>query len=191
MSEQNVSEQNATTAEGPGPGTQGSPTPTVTYYQQLALKLDKLLADFTAEIPGYNDELSADPRKLHRLAKMPFVADMASVVEGNPALNAVEPNYVAQTRDTQQYSEVFRHMMGSLQGVVTRMDLIMRLREVNAGRGANRFYAIARRVSADNPNDTQLAAHMQRLKVTYKRPKTPAKKPPETPAAGKGGASAA
>lgn len=183
---------NATpTAEAPGPDTQGTPTPTVTYYQQLALKLDKLLADFTAEIPGYNDELPADPLKLHRPAKMPFVADMASVVEGNPVLTAVEPDYVAHTRDTQQYSEVFRHMMGSLQGVVTRMGLIMRVREVKAGRGANRFYAIAKRLSKDNPNDTQLGAHMQRLKVTYKRPKTTAKKPPDTPAAGKGGASAA
>ncbi len=186
-------EQKATTAtaDTPGPDTQGTPTPTVTYYQQLALKLDKLLADFTAEIPGYNDELPPDSHKLRRQAMAPFVADMASVVEGSPALSSVEPDYVAHTRDTQQYSEVFRHMMGSLQGVVTRMDLILRAREVKAGRGANRFYAIAKRVSADNPNDTQLGAHMQRLKTTYKRPKTPAKKPSDTPAAAKGGAAAA
>lgn len=165
-------------------------TPTITFYQQIAAKIAAAVNETVVQIPGYTDDLSEVARKARRVATPQFIELTLSAIESNEELGAAKPLDIVAARDAAQFDQAFQPLNDQLLGVVRRLELMMRVGDAKAGRGALQAYGIAQRLAL-NPNNTHLAVHVENLKAELKRPrkvkpssKTPPPAAPATPAGG-------
>ncbi len=177
-------------------------SPTITFYEQLAEQLSAAVEQTIVQIPGYNDDLSGVPKTARRLVTPQFIAMTVAATKSSEELTGVKQIDINQTRDDAQFSDAFQPLADLLRGFIRRVDLMMRVKDVRAGRSALAIYNIARRLTL-NSNNTKLAVHVANLKAELKRrrtkktattapaplPQTPAAPAPD--ASTKGGAPAA
>ena len=168
--------------------TQQPQPPTITLYQQIAANLHKAVTEAISQIPGYDDDLSMVGELSRRRVVPPAViAATVSAIETNGPLTTDDEPYVDETRKGQQFGEAFKPTVGLLAGVAQRIEFMMRCYDAMAGRGALRYYHVAKRL-AKNPNKSQLVTQVRLLRTLMPRRK--AKQEPDAPAQ-KGGAIAA
>ncbi len=179
-------------------------SPTTTFYDQLAAQLSAAVEQTISQIPGYNDDLSGIPKTARRLVTPQFIAMTVAATKSSEELTGVNQIDINQTRDDAQFSDAFQPLTDQLRGFVRRLDLMMKVKDVRAGRSALSVYHIARRLTL-NSNNTKLAVHVANLKAELKRkrtkktatttpapsPQTPAAPAPAPDASQKGGAPAA
>jgi hypothetical protein len=178
---QRIPRQRAAVAE-PAP----VPAPIITPYQKIAAQLTTAIAETVAQIPGYNDDLSGIPKRIRRSVSTDFLGMTMAAVDASTELQGVNQLDTIDCRDTLQFSQAFQPLMDQLLGVARRVDLLIRVREAKAGRGALGIYSIAQRVAL-NPNNTHIAVHVENLKAELRRkrigrqPKVPGGPAPTTP----------
>lgn len=169
----------------PAADPQAPSSPTTTFYQQIAAQLGASVDQSIEQIPGYHDDLSAMAKGVRRPVSNVFISMTVTAVEASDELTGVKQLDVEQTRDSGQFSEAFQPIIDQLKSVTSRLELMIRAKEVKAGRGALSIYSFAKRI-AKNPNNTHLAVHVANLKaeLNRKRPTKKSKaKPPATPPA--------
>jgi hypothetical protein len=179
----NTKEVVSTNASAADPQVPSSPT--TTFYQQIAGQLGASVSQTVEQIPGYHDDLSALGKRSRRLVTNKFISMTVTAVEASDELTGVKQLDVEQTRDSGQFSEAFQPLVDQLKSLTNRLELMMKAKEVKAGRGALAIYNIAKRLAKDT-NNTHLAVHVANLKAELNR-KRPARKakatPPVTPPA--------
>jgi len=169
-----------------------APAPVITAYQKIAAQLTTAIADTVAQIPGYKDDLSDIPRRIRRSVSADFLGMTVAAVDASTELQGVNQLDTNDCRDTLQFSQAFQPLIDQLLGVARRVDLLIRVREAKAGRGALGIYNIAQRV-ASNPNNTHLAVHVENLRAELRRKrigrqvKVPAGPVPNAPIPAPGG----
>lgn len=173
------STQAAVSASTPAVDPRTPPSPTITFYQQLAAQLSASVTQTIEQIPGYHDDLSGLAKKARRQVTSDFISMTVTAVEASEELTGVKQLDPVQTRDSEQFSDAFQPLSDLLISVARRLDLMIKAKDLKAGRGALAIYSIAQRL-AKNPNNTHLAVHVANLKAELKR-KRPSKKPKATP----------
>lgn len=164
-------------------------TPTITFYQQIAAKIAAAVNESVVQIPGYTDDLSEAARKARRVASPQFVELTLSAIESSEELGASKPLDIVAARDAAQFDQAFQPLKDQFLGVARRLELMMKVGDAKAGRGALQAYGIAQRLAL-NPNNAHLAVHVENLKAELKRPrkaKKSSKTPPSTPTTPAGG----
>jgi hypothetical protein len=176
MNEQ-TSQQSAVSEPVPAPG------PVITPYQKIAAQLGAAISETVAQIPGFDADLSDIPRRVRRTVSTEFLGMTVAAVDASSELQGVNQLDTIDCRDIIQFSQAMRPLVDQLLGVARRLDLLMRVREAKAGRGALGVYNIAQRVAL-NPNNTHVAVHVENLKAELRRTRVgrPAKVPPAPPA---------
>jgi hypothetical protein len=166
------------------------PSPIVTPYQQIAAQLGTAIKETVSQIPGYNDDLSEIAKRLRRPVSTEFLGLTVAAVDASSELQGVNQLDTTSCRDTLQFSQAFQPLIDQILGVARRVELLIRVREARAGRGALGIYNIAQRVAL-NPNNTHVAVHVENLRAELRRKrigrqsKTPATPPaPAEPAEG-------
>jgi hypothetical protein len=144
------------------------PAPVITPYQKIAGQLGTAISDMAAQIPGFNADLSDIPRRVRRTVSTEFLGLTVAAVDASSELQGVNQLDTVDCRDTLQFSQAMRPLVDQLLGVARRLDLLMRVREAKAGRGALGIYNIAQRVAL-NPNNTHVAVHVENLKAELRR----------------------
>ena len=158
---------------------QTPPSPTITFYQQLAAQLSASVTQTIEQIPGYHDDLSGLPKKARRQVTSDFISMTVTAVEASEELTGVKQLDPLKTRDSEQFSDAFQPLADLLISVARRLELMIKAKDLKAGRGALAIYSIAQRL-AQNPNNTHLAVHVANLKAELNR-KRPSKKPKASP----------
>jgi len=131
------------------------------------------------QIPGYHDDLSGLPKKARRQVTSDFISMTVTAVEASEELTGVKQLDPLKTRDSEQFSDAFQPLADLLISVARRLELMIKAKDLKAGRGALAIYSIAQRL-AQNPNNTHLAVHVANLKAELNR-KRPSKKPKASP----------
>jgi hypothetical protein len=145
-----------------------TPAPVITPYQALVAQLSKAINETVAQIPGYNDDLSGIRKDLRRPVSSIFVGLTVAAVEASSELQGVNQLDTTECRDTLQFAEAVQPMKDLLIGVARRLGLLLRVKEVKAGRGALVTYNIAKRI-VKNLNNTHLVVHVENLKAELRR----------------------
>jgi hypothetical protein len=145
-----------------------APAPVVTPYQKIAIQLVTAINETVAQIPGFNDDLSDIPKRLRRPVSAEFLGMTVAAVDASSELQGVNQLDTTDCRDTLQFSQAMQPLVDQLLGVARRLDLLMRVREAKAGRGALGIYNIAQRVAL-NPNNTHVVVHVENMKAELRR----------------------
>jgi hypothetical protein len=158
------------------------PDPVITPYQKIAAQLGAAINEAVGQIPGYHDDLSNVPKRLRRPVSTEFLGMSVAAVEAISELQGVNQLDTTECRDTLQFSQGIKPLSDQLRGTARRLDLMIRVKEARAGRGALGIYSIAQRVAL-NPNNTHVKVHVENLKAELRRPKRAGKpaKPPAEP----------
>lgn len=165
------------------------PTPVTTPYQKIAAQLGTAIKETVVQIPGYNDDLSDIAKRVRRPVSTEFLGMTVAAVDASSELQGVNQLDTIACRDTLQFSQAFQPLIDQILGVARRVDLLIRVRESKAGRGALGIYNIAQRVAL-NPNNTHVAVHVENLRAELRRkrigrqPKVPPAPAPASPAEG-------
>jgi hypothetical protein len=172
-----------------------APAPVITPYEKIAAQLVTAINDAVAQIPGYHDDLSDIPTPVRRTVSAKFLGMTMAAVDASSELQGVNQLDTLDCRDTLQFSQAIQPLIDQLLIVARRLDLIKRVREARAGRGARGIYNIAKRVAL-NPNNGHVAVHVENLKAELRRSRLsgrrvktappPAPKPPVATAEGGG-----
>ena len=170
----------------PAAGSPSESTPTTTFYQQLASKIASAVLETAAQIPGYSDDMFYTASTARRVASRKFVEMALSAVQSSEELTGVRQLDAAQVQDDLQFAQAFQPLADVLIGVAKRLGLMIRVKEAKTGRNALGSYNIAKRVAL-NPNNTQLAVHVENLKAELKRKRKQKSASPDTPVASAGG----
>ncbi len=169
----------AVSASTPAVDPQTPPSPTITFYQQLAAQLSASVTQTIEQIPGYHDDLSGLAKKSRRQVTSDFISMTVTAVEASEELTGVKQLDPLKTRDSEQFSDAFQPLADLLTSVARRLELMIKAKDLKSGRGALAIYSIAQRL-AKNPNNTHLAVHVANLKAELNR-KRHSKKPKATP----------
>jgi hypothetical protein len=159
----NITEQRNAVSE-PVP----APAPVMTPYQKIVAQLAAAINETVAQIPGFNDDLSNTPRRLRRPVSTAFLGMTLAAVDASGELQGVNQLDTMDCRDTLQFSQAMQPLIDQLVAVARRLNLLKRVREAKAGRGALSIYSIAKRVAL-NPNNTHVAVHVENLKAEMQR----------------------
>jgi hypothetical protein len=142
-----------------------APTPTVTYYQQLAEHFSKALDEIAALIPQMEGErpATADFIRSHQNIPIVFLGTAIAAVEQVPELQDVRKLDVARARDTLQFIEAFRPMLDKFTRIEKSLAFTLGSRKANLAADALQIYAIAKGVARD-PDASTAASIVQNLK---------------------------
>jgi len=157
------------------------PSPTITFYQQIAAQLSASVTQTIEQIPGYHDDLSGMRKRVRRQVTNDFISMTVTAVEASDELTGVKQLDPVQTRDGSQFSDAFQPLADLLISVAHRLELMIKAKDLKAGRGALAIYSIAKRL-ARNPNNTHLAVHVANLKAELKRKRPSRKQKANSPA---------
>jgi hypothetical protein len=163
-----------------------APAPVTTPYQTIAAQLGEAIKATVSQIPGFNVDLSDIPKRVRRSVSTDFLGMTVAAVDASSELQGVNQLDTLDCRDTLQFSQAMQPLVDQLVGVARRLNLLMRVREAKAGRGALGIYNIAQRVAL-NPNNTHIAVHVANLRAELRRthvgrqPKGPTPPTPTTP----------
>lgn len=149
------------------------PTPSPTYYGQLAATLIASIDQFTAAVPDFDNSQQVSKEFVARKRNLPpqFVNDAVSALIVSPELQAIRSLNAAEVLDDKQYVDAFapleRHLEGALKGV----RFAIGIRYARLGAGAQQIYAFAKTIARDR-STTALDVHVERMK----RSRTPGRR---------------
>jgi hypothetical protein len=144
------------------------PEPVITPYEKIAAQLGAAISDTVEQIPGFNADLSDLPKRVRRTVSIQFLGLTMAAVDASTELQGVNQLDLMDCRDTLQFSQAMRPLLTHLLGFARRLDLIIRVKEAKAGRGALGIYNISQRVAL-NPNNTHVAVHVENMRAELRR----------------------
>jgi len=158
----------AATAATPSDGTADPanlPTPTVTYYQQLADRFTKALDEIAAIIPKLEASHAATAPfvRSHLNVRMEFLATAIAAVEQVPELQGVNKLDVTAARDTLQFIEAFRPVQDKVTAFASSLKFTLASRKASLVADSLQIYSIAKGVARD-PGSADAASHVANLK---------------------------
>ena len=162
-------------------------TPSPTLYGELATSLSADLDQFTASVPGFDDETVTIEfvRRKQRIATA-FVSKAVGALFGNNELLAVKPLDAAETMDDKQYVDAMSPLVQKLGTVYKRLRFTVQVREARLTRKAQQIYGVAKELARDRET-APIAAHVAEMAKALKgRKSRQLAKPEETPAAAPG-----
>jgi len=141
------------------------PTPTVTYYQQLADTFLKSLDEIAATIPKLEATHAATAPfvRSHVNVRTEFLATAIAAVEQVPELQGVNKLDVTAARDTLQFIEAFRPVLDKVTAFTSSLKFTLASRKANLVADALQIYSIAKGVARD-PGSADAASHVANLK---------------------------
>ena len=162
-------------------------TPSPTLYGELATTLSADLDQFTASVPGFDDEtVTIDfVRRKQRIATV-FVNKAVAALFGSNELLAVKPLDAVETMDDKQYVDAMSPLVQKLGTVYQRLRFTVQVREARLARKAQQIYGVAKELARDRET-SEIKSHVNEMARALKARRTkPAAKPEETPAAAPG-----
>ena len=155
-----------------------TPTPTITFYQQLADEFMKELDDIAPIIPQLEAAhiSTANFVRSHLNVPNEFLATALAAVEQTPALQAVNKLDVLAARDTLQFIEAFRPVLDKVSAFANALKFTIASRKASLAADSLQIYDIAKGLARD-PGSAALASVVANLKRDLGRrgrPKTAA-----------------
>ena len=168
-------------SEVPAPQPVPLVTPSPTLYGELAAGLIAALDQFTASVPGFDDETVtvAFVRRKKRLSKA-FVNKAVGALFGNNELLAIKPLDAAEAMDDKQYVDAMFPVVQKLGTVFKRLGFTVDVREARLTRKAQQIYGVAKELARDR-EATPLNNQVDEMAKTRQRRAKPA--PKEAPPA--------
>jgi hypothetical protein len=141
------------------------PTPTVTYYQQVAEQFMKSLDEIVQIIPKLEASHVATATFVRTHLNIPneFLATAIASVEQHPTLQAVQKLDPATARDTLQYIEAFRPVLDKVTAFQRALWFTLGSRKALLAADALQIYDVAKGLSRD-PGSADMASHVANLK---------------------------
>jgi hypothetical protein len=172
-----IPNRTAAAADGTPPDPAGTPSPTITHYQQLADQFSKALDDISAIIPKLESTHVATANFVRSHLNVPteFLATAIAAVEQVPELQSVNKLDVAAARDTLQFIEAFRPVQDKVTAFAASMKFTMSSKKASLAADALQIYSIAKGVARD-PGSAGVASIVSNLKRDLGRrgrPKNP------------------
>jgi hypothetical protein len=175
------------TTTPPAPGT---PTPTVTHYQQVAAEFMSALDEISQIIPKLEAIHVSTANLVRSRLNVPneFLATVTAAVEQVPELQAIQKLDVNAAHDTLQFLEAFRPVRDKVDAFAKNLKYTMDSRKAKLATDSLLTYDVAKGLARD-PNSATIAslvANMKRDLGRRGRPKTPLALRKTTPAPGIG-----
>jgi hypothetical protein len=160
-----IPKRSAAAVDGTLPDPAGTPSPTITHYQQLADQFSKALDDIVAIIPKLESTHAATANFVRSHLNVPtvFLATAIAAVEQVPELQSVNKLDVAAARDTLQFNEAFRPIQDKITAFAASLKFTMSSRKANLAADALQIYSIAKGVARD-PGSAGVASIVANLK---------------------------
>jgi len=167
----------AAAVDGTPPDPAGTPSPTLTHYQQLADQFSKALDDIVAIIPKLESTHIATANFVRSHLNVPteFLATAIAAVEQVPELQSVNKLDVAAARDTLQFIEAFRPVQDKVTAFASSLKFTMSSRKATLAADALQVYSIIKGLARD-PGSAGIASFVANLKRDLGRrgrPKNP------------------
>jgi hypothetical protein len=165
-------------------------TPSPTLYGELATGLITDLDQFSANVPGFDDEtVTTDFVRRKQRISPEFINRAVGALFGDGELLAVKSLNAAEAMDDKQYIDAMLPVEQKLLVVYRRLRFTIRIRQARLARTAQQIYGIAKELARDRDTSTinlhvQDMAKVKNVKVVQRKTK-----PDEAtkPAAGKEG----
>jgi hypothetical protein len=178
----------------PGDGTTtppvGTPTPTVTHYQQVAAEFMSALDEISQIIPKLEAIHVSTANLVRSRLNVPneFLATVTAAVEQVPELQAIQKLDVNSAHDTLQFLEAFRPVRDKVDAFAKNLKYTMDSRKASLATDSLLTYDVAKGLARDPKSATiaSLVANMKRDLGRRGRPKTPLALRKTTPAPGIG-----
>ena len=148
----------------------GSPTPTVTHYQEVAVQLKKALSEAQALIPTFAPAHAVTKEFVQKYQSFPdpVIGTAIAAVEGSAELQRIGKFNILEARDTQQFIEAFRSCIDQTEVLLRDMKFTVAARKANVIAEALQLYEIAKGLGRD-PDSADVAAHAQNLRRDIRR----------------------
>ncbi|HVR37490.1 MAG TPA: hypothetical protein VMU84_00220 [Thermoanaerobaculia bacterium] len=171
-------------AEGPPDNTPA--TFTVTHYQQLASDFMKSLDAITTAVPKLEARHSSTAAfvRTHIGFPLPFVLSAIALVEQTPELAAVGKLDPVAARETLQFIEAFRTLLGKVRIFEDTLAFSLDTLYANLVADCLQTYWIAKGVARDASSGIVVESHVTNMKRTLGKKGLPRKKsttPPQAP----------
>lgn len=155
----------AAAVDGTLPDPAGTPSPTLTHYQQLADQFSKALDDIVAIIPKLESTHVATANFVRSHLNVPtvFLATAIAAVEQVPELRSVNKLDVAAARDTLQFIEAFRPVQDKVTAFASSLKFTMSSRKATLAADALQIYSIIKGLARD-PGSAGVASFVANLK---------------------------
>jgi hypothetical protein len=142
------------------------PTPTVTYYQQLAGEFLTELDEIAAIVPKLVEAQQASTAnfvRTHLNVSTEFIATVIAAVEQTPELQGVGRLDVTAARDTLQLIEAFRTVLDKVTAFTSSLQYTMNSRKASLVVDSLQMYDIAKALARD-PNNAAIRSHVANMK---------------------------
>jgi hypothetical protein len=148
-----------------------APTPTRTFYAELAENLIEAIDRVTAAIPGYGDETVAKDyvnRKRHVPKALVVEALSAMLVdpELQAALGAKADTIIAKRQRIEAFKPLIAHMDVALKG----LKFTVAVAEAELAGEAQQIYGVGKALSHDHEN-SRLSMHVDKMRRVMARPR--------------------
>jgi len=168
----------------------GTPTPTVTHYQQVAAEFMSALDEISQIIPKLEAIHVSTANLVRSRLNVPneFLATVTAAVEQVPELQAIQKLDVNSAHDTLQFLEAFRPVRDKVDAFAKNLKYTMDSRKASLATDSLLTYDVAKGLARDPKSATiaSLVANMKRDLGRRGRPKTPLALRKTTPAPGIG-----
>ena len=155
----------AAAVDGTLPDPAGTPSPTLTHYQQLADQFSKALDDIVAIIPKLESSHVATANFVRSHLNVPteFLATAIAAVEQTPELQGTGKLDVTAARDTLQFIEAFRPVQDKVTAFANSLKFTMSSRKATLAADALQIYSIIKGLARD-PGSAGIASFVANLK---------------------------
>ena len=168
MKEKEVSEQKIPASPGiiTVTETEPMPTPSPTFYSQLAANLIAALDQVTAAVPNFEDGVTTkDFVSKKRRVPPAFIVDAISALKVNGDLHNVKALNVLEAMDDSQYVEAFEPVIRHLQAALAGLEFSVAGRKARLAATAQKIYAISKALVRDRENTSVgIAVHVNNMK---------------------------
>ncbi len=163
-----MSEPNGHEILPPIPVAEPMPTPSPTYYGQLATTLVGSLDQFTAAIPDFGNpqQVSMEFVQRKRYIRPQFIADAISALLVSPELQSLRLVNLAEVMDDKQFVDAFLPLLRHLEAATKGLKFIVAMRNARLGEAAQQTYGLARELDRNKAAST-ISAHVENMKRSY------------------------
>jgi len=160
------------------------PTPTITYYQQLADNAVKAIDALAAAMPPLeaSHPMTADFVRSHRNVSPSNLAEVVAMVEQNPEILATNKLSPSESRDDLQFAEAFGPVGQKLIAVGKTVVFTVDAKLASLTASSQQVRAVTDALARD-PGSSHLIPVTARLKKILGRRRGSRKKPPALPVA--------
>jgi hypothetical protein len=163
----------AVAAAGPAPS---APTPTATYYQELAEGILSAINDLEAKIPQFESAHESTKSFVRSYVGVPlkFLGTAVAAVEQTPELQSLQRLDVTKAHDTLQFIDAFAQVLDRVNAFARGIAFTMSARRASLGADALQIYDITKGLSRD-PGSAAIALHVENMKRALGRKGHPKK----------------